>query len=242
MFLEGTKIEYGKLLAPSYYRWLSCSSTRSTRKKFLGEKLNYYPNSDSCFQLIRIAKSAVISLNPVPSINQNTGLGKPTCQHCTKTIAKNHRAVQCGVCQFNFHMKCASISPKDYKTTMSWICSKCLQETLPVSLRVESEEALDQLALDASIIDSTDLLTFSPSLTAQARKQDNILEEGKRNFSELLLVHLNVNSIQNKIDEIKLLNKDLKAQIIFLSEMKIDSSYHDVQFTIQGYIIYRKDR
>ena len=74
-------------------------------------------------------------------------------------------------------MKCASISPKDYKTTMSWICSKCLQESLPLNLSVESEEALDQLALDASIIDSTDLLTFSPSLTAQAGKQDiNILE------------------------------------------------------------------
>ena len=78
-------------------------------------------------------------------------------------------------------MKCASISPKKYKTTMSWICSKCLQESLPLNLRVESEEALDQLALDASITDSTNLFPLSLSLTAQAGKQDINILERKRN-------------------------------------------------------------
>lgn len=49
------------------------------------------------------------------------------------------------------------------------------------------------------------------------------------------MIHLNINSIQNKFDELKLLNRGLKSQIIILSEMKIDSSYKSDQFRPQGY-------
>ncbi|KAK2554838.1 hypothetical protein P5673_023480 [Acropora cervicornis] len=37
-------------------------------------------------------------------------------------------------------------------------------------------------------------------------------------------------SVQNKLDALKLLNRDLKSQVIFLSEIKIGSSYKDDQF------------
>ena len=52
------------------------------------------------------------------------------------------------------------------------------------------------------------------------------------------MIHLNINSIQNKFDELKLLNR----QIIILSQMKIDSSYKSDQFRPQGYQMYRKER
>ena len=56
------------------------------------------------------------------------------------------------------------------------------------------------------------------------------------------MIHLNINSIQNKFDELKLLNRGLKSQVIILSETKIDSSYKSDQFRLQGYQMYRKDR
>ena len=56
------------------------------------------------------------------------------------------------------------------------------------------------------------------------------------------MIQLNINSIQNKFDKLKLLNRGLKSQIVILSEMKIDSSYKSDQFRPQGYQMYRKDR
>ena len=69
-----------------------------------------------------------------------------------------------------------------------------------------------------------------------------ILQDSRRSTSEVLLVHLNVNGIQNKFDDLKLLNKELKGHVIFLSETKIDCSYSNAQFNLEGYHIYRKDR
>ena len=53
---------------------------------------------------------------------------------------------------------------------------------------------------------------------------------------------MNINSLQTKFDELKLLNDRMKSQIIFLSETKIGKSYSNSQFTLTGYIMYRKDR
>lgn len=52
-------------------------------------------------------------------------------------------------------------------------------------------------------------------------------------------MHVNVNSLQNKLEEVNILMNDFKAQIIFLTETKIDSTYPSSQFRIEGYNIYR---
>lgn len=57
-----------------------------------------------------------------------------------------------------------------------------------------------------------------------------------------LLIHLNINSIQNKFDELKEINKALKASLLILTETKIDCSYPNNQFKLTGYRIYRNDR
>ena len=69
-----------------------------------------------------------------------------------------------------------------------------------------------------------------------------IVEERKRNSSGALIVHLNINSIQNKFEELKTLNNSLRAHIIVISETKVDSSYPNSQFNLPGYHMYRKDR
>ena len=59
---------------------------------------------------------------------------------------------------------------------------------------------------------------------------------------EILITHLNVNSLQNKVEEIGSLIKESKAQVVFLTETKIDRTYPDSQFAQSGYHIFRNDR
>lgn len=75
-------------------------------------RVKRYPNSDSSFQLIRLATSGDISVNPGPAQE------KRKCQTCLRTIARNRRAVTCGSCGSNFHIKCGNVSPKQF-------CSCC---------------------------------------------------------------------------------------------------------------------
>ena len=64
----------------------------------------------------------------------------------------------------------------------------------------------------------------------------------KHHSKDLLLAHLNINSVQNKFEELSAIIKTLRAHIIFISETKIDASYPNAQFSIPGYSLYRNDR
>lgn len=55
--------------------------------------------------------------------------------------------------------------------------------------------------------------------------QDEQLENKRKNRTDILLCHLNINSIQNKHEELAAVIRKLKAHIIFISEKKIDSTY-----------------
>lgn len=54
--------------------------------------------------------------------------------------------------------------------------------------------------------------------------------------------HLNINSIQNKFEELTATIKTIGAHVMFISETKINLSYPKAQFSIPGYSLYRKDR
>lgn len=61
-----------------------------------------------------------------------------------------------------------------------------------------------------------------------------IVEKRKRNSSGAFIVHLNINSIQNKLEELKTLNNSLRAHILVISETKVDSCYPNSQFNLPG--------
>ena len=71
---------------------------------------------------------------------------------------------------------------------------------------------------------------------------NSIIDQRKKNSSNTFLMHLNINNILNKFEDLIFLNKSLKAQILVMSETKIDRSYPDSQFKLQGYNMFRKDR
>lgn len=71
-------------------------------------------------------------------------------------------------------------------------------------------------------------------------QESSILEERENNLHNAFVAHLNINSIRNKFEELKLLNDSLKAWILI--NTKINCSYPDDQFRLQGDIMYHRDR
>ena len=71
-----------------------------------------------------------------------------------------------------------------------------------------------------------------------------ILQDDRVEFySNLLLEYLNVNSLPNKVTDLKIIFKDLSLDYFVLSETKLDDSFRTTQFTLEGYEIWsRKDR
>ena len=58
----------------------------------------------------------------------------------------------------------------------------------------------------------------------------------------LHFLHLNINSILPKVDELRDIAKNTNAAIIGVTESKIDSSIFDSEINIEGYSLLRKDR
>lgn len=70
----------------------------------------------------------------------------------------------------------------------------------------------------------------------------DIIATRQKDNRALMMMHLNINSIQNKFEDFNMLVDQLKAHVIFLTETKIDASYPNSQFKIRGYNMYRNDR
>ena len=67
----------------------------------------------------------------------------------------------------------------------------------------------------------------------------------ERHSKDLLLAHLNSNSLQNKFEELSAIIMTLRTRIMFVSETKIDASYPNAQFfyfSFPGYSLYRNNR
>ena len=53
--------------------------------------------------------------------------------------------------------------------------------------------------------------------------------------SNPLIAYLNINSLQNKIDALRLITKFFPLDILCIDEKKLDDSFRDYQFKIDGY-------
>ncbi|XP_048578931.1 uncharacterized protein LOC125560702 [Nematostella vectensis] len=231
---EPLQVEFNLLI---HYR--RSGQLESHGMKYLSGRIKRCPNSTSTFQLTRIAVSGDVSPNPGPS---------EKCSVCLRTIARNHRAVLCDCCKGQSHIKCVNVKPSEYKRIKqmlndTWICPGC------AAISTQNEQPFQGIG-DASFEE-----LFNMNVHGDPAVQDEdearyandlpepwITQERKRNSTDLMLIHLNINSCQNKLDELLLLNKELRSHVIFLTETKIDSSYTNAQLALEGYHIYRKDR
>ncbi|XP_048580414.1 uncharacterized protein LOC125561124 [Nematostella vectensis] len=141
---------------------------------------------------------------------------------------------------------------KDYAKNPSlyWACSTCIfpgeisiNETtfeLP-SEGTGNSPADDDPLQDRNLMGNIKLDPVEPG--AEGIPENTELERLRNQHKkELLIAHLNINSIQNKFEELCKIIKDLQIHVMFISETKIDSSYPDSQFSMAGYSLYRNDR
>ena len=62
-----------------------------------------------------------------------------------------------------------------------------------------------------------------------------------KNPKNLIMGHLNINSLRNKFDSIKSIISP-NFDVFLVSETKLDESFPNNQFSITGYRMFRKDR
>ena len=63
-----------------------------------------------------------------------------------------------------------------------------------------------------------------------------------KNWNRLVIGHININSIRNKFESLKILIKG-NLDIIVITETKIDETFPSRQFAIEGYALpFRLDR
>ena len=100
------------------------------KKKFLSSSISYYPNATSRFQINRISISGDVAINPGrQTAASNTT--KDKCSICSRTVASNHRAIECDNCLKWCHVKCGSVTPREYQQMINlenlfWLCPKCM--------------------------------------------------------------------------------------------------------------------
>lgn len=61
--------------------------------------------------------------------------GPLKCSVCDKTIARNHRAVECNACQRRLHIKCAKVKSLEFdriraQSVKTWMISPCYLDQL----------------------------------------------------------------------------------------------------------------
>ena len=117
-----------------------------------------------------------------------------------------------------------------------WNCSGCLN-------RERSDICLGKIFnFSESFFYNEDERYVNEEIYSNEDWRPEIIKERSKNSREILLMHLNVNSLQNKKEEVELLIRQFKAQVIFLTETKIVASYPNSQFSINNFYMYRNDR
>ena len=208
-------------------------------------RVSRYANSDSTFQLIRVVISGDVSENPGPSVN------KPKCQQCFRTIARNHRIIICSSCDSTYHIKCGGVTPKQHKiiTTSdhTWNCLHCAQLTATVS-----NDALTQLPFSHTTDESffslfggnhEDVIgNLTADLATNADDLCGMVNELNATSKYIRVGHLNMCSLCNKIDELRLIQNICRFDILGITETHLNSTDADYDIHIDGLEFLSLDR
>ena len=131
---------------------------------------------------------------------------------------------------------------------IEWTCPACVLPQLTDSFFEEVSEGDKYTLILAEDYqgETTQNTAFEQSLhrdvTEIISDNDRLELFRKHHNKDFLIAHLNINSIQNKFEELTEVIKKLNAHIMFVSETKIDTSYPNAQFKVPNYSLYRNYR
>ena len=219
---------------------------------YLKSRVLHTANGTSSFQFDRIALCGDVPPQPGPAVKV-----KYPSKECRRNVRSNRNAILYANCETWSHARCLGFTNTQFKhyldnSHIDWICNWCC---LPfckhsdLGFNAESNISND---FEISVIIQDQEGEYANILPTDGQRPHNkacchennssIIDLRKENSSNALLMHLNINSIQNKFEDLTILNRSLKAQILVISQTKIDRSYPDSQFKLQGYNMFHKDR
>ena len=155
-----------------------------------------------------------------------------------KRPVENVQALQSDFCDDWTHRKCINMKVSDHNRLANsddcfyWpLCS----DRLP--------NLNDSFFLDESISDSSNISGNSSVISDGVISPFNVLQETRaKHPNKFLVAHLNNNSLKSKFMEIYELLNDKIVDLLFISETKLDISFHDSVFAVPGYKLERRDR
>ena len=154
---------------------------------------------------------------------------KYPCRVCSKPVCKNHKAMQCDMCNKWVHMKCNLIDNKTYQKLQDykhdWYCIDCTSDILPFSKvetpirnsgRYLSHKELEIIEELNNAIDQPDSFSTCKYFTPEEMQTIDL-------SNQLSVFHLNISSLSYHFDEFNtfLNSNKLKPTIIGITETRI---------------------
>ena len=146
------------------------------------------------------------------------------CVICKKTVAANHNAVCCDICNKGVHISYNNITRYCYrklqKDETPWYCKICLGQAMPFSNLTDHQlEAfmLGKLITSPKLIQSNNQLLFPNDDTENIPKNqyltpNDFYEIQNTTKSKQLYIHLNISSISYHIDDLVSLITNCKTK------------------------------
>jgi hypothetical protein len=211
------------------------------------EQLNIYALSklkckyhSSFFQFLLLL-SGDINLNPGPT--------NYPCTACKKAVRT--KGVFCTQCGLWTHQKCEQMSDTEYKRLLKipkadfcYTCSSCINSVEDISDSLVNETISENPLNSVEDIITPDGLNETISENISGVSNISSIEDLWLPFSNrgLHFLHININSLLSKIDEVREIAKKSRAVVIGISESKLDKSVLDGEVFIDGYEVIRSDR
>jgi len=163
------------------------------------------------------------------------------CEVCKIIIAGGTHFYVCGRCQKAFHRKkCTKPVDKKlfWKVRRKWICPPCSSSSDVTTLL--NYQHLDDEIFNESIDTIEEQLMNSEDNQMDEHSESRNTLSGAKGLS---ICHVNINSIRNKLDEVKELLRPCKIAVLACTESKLDPHRDtDNMLNIEGYNIVRIDR
>ena len=165
-------------------------------------------------------------------INLHPGPVQYPCSVCAKPVKK--RLNSCEKCGLWIHKRCNQFEKPRIGSSLT--CRPCQNKPI---------DHIDNIWHQFTFADD-----FFEDIDAPSDEQTNIdfgtsssIDHWKVfNKRGLHLIHLNINSLLSKIDELRAIAKKSRAAVIGITESKLDESVTDEEINIDGYELIRSDR
>ena len=124
----------------------------------------------------------------------------------------------------------------------SWFCTSCVPRFNDSLIKLLNASS-DSESSEPLLSNNHDDVDLDPNTTAHKdfNAHDKIKSLRKSNFGRCIIGYLNINSIRNKIYSFSELVTPCNFDIFGLGETKINQSFPNAQFALDGYRLFRRD-